>query len=128
MQVLGKILEEILQYRKDNNLYAGKQVVAIEEIIRSHMDDEDTNAGWIDCKKAMPGKDMDKQPVWIVYGSHGNLSVEFAYCKWVLSEDEYGNDDSYTEFRIDQAPEPYHPSLNLVHYWKPVNIPKFEKE
>lgn len=86
------------------------------------------NIGWNDCKKAMPGKDMDKQPVWIVYGSPMNLSVEFAYCKWVLSEDEDGNDDSRTEFRIDQAPQPYHPSLNLVHYWKPVNIPKFEKE
>lgn len=127
MQVLKKILEDIDKledpYYKD---YVDRKYV--KEIIYSHMDDGDADARWIDCKKAMPGKDMDKEPVWIVYGSHGNLSVEFAYCKWVLSEDEDGNDDSYTEFRIDQAPEPYHPSLNLVHYWKPVNIPKFEKE
>lgn len=127
MNVLEKILEEIDKledpYYKD---YVDRKNVV--EIIRSHMDDEDTNGGWIDCKKAMPSEDMDKEPVWIVYGSHGNLSVEFAYCKWVLSEDEDGNDDSYTEFRIDQAPEPYHPSLNLVHYWKPINIPKFQKE
>lgn len=39
MNVLEKILEEILQYRKDNSVLAGKQVMAIEEIIRSHMDD-----------------------------------------------------------------------------------------
>lgn len=134
MQVLEKILEEIeksaikVSTVKGHTYFKAVGTRKIEEIIRSHMDDEDTNASWIDCKKAMPGKDMDKQPVWIVYGSHGNLSVEFAYCKWVLSEDEDGNDDSYTEFSIDQAPEPYHPSLNLVHYWKPVNIPKFEKE
>lgn len=39
MNALEKILEEIEQYRKDNNLYAGKQVVEIERIIRSHMDE-----------------------------------------------------------------------------------------
>lgn len=97
------------------------------EIIRSHMD-EVQNDDWIDCKKSMPTKDMDKKPVWIVYGSPMNLSVEFAYCDWTLSEDEYGNDDSYTQFYIPQAPCLYYPSLNLVHYWKPVNIPKFKKE
>lgn len=86
------------------------------------------NDGWIDCKKSMPTKDMDKKPVWIVYGSPMNFSVEFAYCDWTLSEDEYGNDDSYTQFYIPQAPCLYYPSLNLVHYWKPVNIPKFKKE
>lgn len=126
-----------------------EELLWCRNMIRSHMDDipncgdcsrrkwyqkgyEDgknsvCDIGWIDCKKSMPGKDMDKQPVWIVYGSHGNLCVEFAYCKWVLSQDEDENDDSYTEFRIDQAPEPYHPSLNLVHYWKPVNIPEFKE-
>lgn len=97
------------------------------EIIRSHMD-EVQNDGWIDCKKSMPTKNMDKKPVWIVYGSPMNLSVKFAYCDWTLSEDEYGNDDSYTQFYIPQAPFLYYPSLNLVHYWKPVNIPKFQKE
>lgn len=92
----------------------------------------DTNAsdknGWILCRDNMPTKDMDNRPVWIVYGSHGNLSVEYAYCDWVYAEDEYGNDDSYSEFRIDQAPEPYHPSANLVHAWKPVEIPEPYKQ
>ena len=75
----------------------------------------------------MPTKDMDKKPVWIVYGSPMNLSVEFAYCEWTLSEDEYGNDDSYTQFYIPQAPCSYYPSSNLVHYWKPVDIPNFSE-
>lgn len=39
MKVLREIMQEILQYRKDNNLYAGKQVLEIEEIILRHMDD-----------------------------------------------------------------------------------------
>ena len=45
MNVLEKILEEILQYRKDNNLYASKQVIEIEEIIRSHMDEVTNMSG-----------------------------------------------------------------------------------
>lgn len=53
MNVLEKILEEILQYRKDNNLYAGKQVVEIEKIIRSHMDDI-PNDGWIPVEERLP--------------------------------------------------------------------------
>ena len=41
MNVLEKILEEILQYRKDNNLLAGKQVMEIERIICSHMSEKE---------------------------------------------------------------------------------------
>lgn len=65
--------------------------------------------------------------MWIVYGSPMNLSVKFAYCEWTLSEDEYGNDDSCTQFYIPQAPCSYYPSSNLVHYWKPVDIPNFSE-
>lgn len=59
MNVLEKILEEILQYRKDNSVLAGKQVMAIEEIIRSHMDEaKNTNVpskdGWIPVEKKLP--------------------------------------------------------------------------
>jgi len=53
MNILEKILEEILQYRKDNNLLAGKQVVEIERIIRSHMD-EMNNDGWIPVEERLP--------------------------------------------------------------------------
>ena len=53
MNILEKILEEILQYRKDNNLLAGKQVVEIERIIRSHMD-EMNNDDWIPVEERLP--------------------------------------------------------------------------
>lgn len=104
----------------------------LDGIFKKYLDlckniDAVTNDDWIDCKKSMPTKDMDKKPVWIVYGSLMNLSVEFAYCEWTLSEDEYGNDDSYTQFYIPQAPCSYYPSSNLVHYWKPVDIPNFSE-
>ncbi|CCZ34951.1 putative uncharacterized protein [Firmicutes bacterium CAG:646] len=61
MNVLEKILEEILQYRKDNSVLAGKQVMAIEEIIRSHMNNHsgDFNemvSNWI------PVEDTDHTP------------------------------------------------------------------
>lgn len=59
MNVLEKILKEILQYRKDNNLYAGKQVLEIENIIRSHMDEVkgtkvSGNNGWIPVGERLP--------------------------------------------------------------------------
>lgn len=57
MNVLEKILEEILQYRKDNSVLAGKQVMAIEEIIRSHMDEvKDTN---VPSKQAQDLRDRE---------------------------------------------------------------------
>lgn len=135
MNVLEKILEKIKEI--EENYVVGHKVLfalgatgmatEIEEIIRSHMDEAE-NDDWIDCQKVMPGQDMDKKPVWIVYGSPMHLSVKFAYCEWILAEDEYGNDDSYNQFYIPQAPWSYYPSPNLVHYWKAVNIPKFKKE
>ena len=149
MNVLEKILEEIEHESKlaheEMRRCASKNPLQFDEvkgyargveytvdIIRSHMDEaKDTNVpsndGWIDCKKSMPTKDMDKKPVWIVYGSPMNLSVKFAYCEWTLSEDEYENDDSCTQFYIPQAPCSYYPSSNLVHYWKPVDIPNFSE-
>ena len=134
MNVLEKILSEIKKeavkmstQKLPHQYYKAVGTRKIEEIIRSHMD-EAKNDEWIDCQKVMPGQDMDKKPVWIVYGSPMNLSVEFAYCEWILAEDEYGNDDSYNQFYIPQAPCLYYPSPNLVHYWKAVNIPKFKKE
>lgn len=138
MNVLEKILEEIKEkcvelskshWGDDECHLVGKGIqsmyIQTEKIIRFHMDDvTDANDGWILCRDNMPTKDMDGQPVWIVYGSLGNLSTEFAYCNWVLSDDENGNDDSYSQFYIDQAPRIYYPSKNLVHAWKPVEIPE----
>ncbi len=131
MSVLEKLLDKIEDHAVEFEAFGMADdyvsVGWVKKIVRSHMNEVE-NDGWIDCKKSMPTKNMDKKPVWIVYGSPMNLSVEFAYCDWTLSEDECGNDDSYTQFYIPQAPCLYYPSLNLVHYWKPVNIPKFKKE
>ena len=153
MNVLEKILEEIedhaIEFESFGMCDDYVSVGWAKDIIRSHMGDvpkcrecsrrkwyqmgyEDGmqdvgDTDWIDCKDFMPTKDMDKKPVWIVYGSSMNLSVKFAYCDWVLSDNENGNDNSYSQFYIDQAPSLYYPSLNLVHYWKPVNIPEFKK-
>lgn len=137
MNVLEKILEEI-----ENMRDIMESTVSIDcfgkdcehddctvcvcertmEIVRSHMDE--MNDDWIPCSKRLPTKDMDNHPVWITYGSCGNLSTEIAYCEWVLSQDENGDDDSYNRFRIEQSPEAYYPSANLVHAWKPVKIPE----
>lgn len=157
MNVLEKILEEIREVEKEyvtghKVLYAlGATGMATEisNIIRSHMEEvpkcgecsrrkwyqkgyedgkKDINdTSWIECEDFMPTKDMDKKPVWIIYGTLMNLSVEFAYCDWVISEDEDGNDSSHSRFYIANTPCLYYPSLNLVHYWKPVNIPEFKK-
>lgn len=59
MNVLEKILEEILQYRKDNNVLAGKQVIEIERIIRSYMTDGEganvsSNSRWIPVSERLP--------------------------------------------------------------------------
>ena len=59
MNVFEKILEEILQYRKDNNVLAGKQVIEIERIIRSYMTDgEGANVSsysrWIPVSERLP--------------------------------------------------------------------------
>lgn len=99
MNVLEKVLEEILQYRKDNNVLAGKQVMAIEEIIRSHMDDisreKDTkitrssrdNDGWIPIEERLPeehnsmfakfkGTDMWKNAMFEKKSDEVNVTIE----------------------------------------------------
>lgn len=129
MKVLEKILEEIenhaIEFESFGMCDDYVSVGWVKEIIRKHMGDAtEINDGWILCRDNMPTKDMDGQPVWIAYGSLGNLSTKFAYCNWVLSDDENGNDDSYSQFYIDQAPCIYYPSKNLVHAWKPVEIPE----
>lgn len=86
MNVLEKILEEIEQYRKDNNLYAGKQVVEIERIIRSHMDEEEDD-GWISVKKRLPeGKEV------IAQNKDGEMLIGYVYyseeMEWYECESE----------------------------------------
>lgn len=81
MNVLEKILEEIEQYRKDNNLHAGKQVVEIERIIRSHMDEvPDNDSGWIPVSERLPEEGKEVLTQFTVRVVHTNNKVdEFVY-------------------------------------------------
>lgn len=117
MNVLEKILEEIEQYRKDNNLYAGKQVVEIERIIRSHMDDvPDNNAGWIPVSEKLPeARQHDNgEPIEFIAMIKGAevptaLSINeqdewFSYDEMFYGEGRYNN---YDVVAWQPLPEPY---------------------
>lgn len=132
MQQLQKILEEIrvkaielknTYWADDERHLTGKGVeamcVQVEDIIRKYMND-----GWISVDERMPTQEECKDNLfWITYG-YFSSSSRVAQCQWVLSYDENGNDDSYSEFYIDQAPSIYVPSQNLVTAWKIIDIPE----
>lgn len=122
MRELEKILEEInlldIIYDLDNGgcLLRHEDV---EKIIRNHMND-----GWISVEERMPTqKECKDNLFWITYG-YFSSSSKVAKCQWVFSYDENGNDDSYSEFYIDQSPCIYIPSQNLVKAWKIIDIPE----
>lgn len=122
MRELEKILEEInlldIIYDLDNGgcLLRHEDV---EKIIRNHMND-----GWISVEERMPTQEECKDNLfWITYG-YFSSSSKVAKCQWVFSYDENGNDDSYSEFYIDQSPCIYIPSQNLVKAWKIIDIPE----
>ena len=80
--------------------------------------------GWIPVSERMPTEEECKNKwFWITYGSTGNYSTEIAKCIWIEADDENGNDDSFSEFYIDQEPYGYTPSLNLIQAWKIADIP-----
>ena len=82
------------------------------------------NDGWISVEERMPTQEECKDNLfWITYGSFSSSS-RVAQCQWVFSYDENGNDDSYSEFYIDQSPCIYTPSQNLVKAWKIIDIPE----
>ena len=132
MQELQKILEEIrvkaielknTYWADDERHLTGKGVeamcVQVEDIIRKYMND-----GWISVDERMPTQEECKDNLfWITYG-YFSSSSRVAQCQWVLSYDENGNDDSYSEFYINQAPSIYVPSQNLVTAWKIIDIPE----
>ena len=128
MQELEKILEEIDQEVKEymeidfgDEYNAGIKDMAkmAKKIIRKYMND-----GWISVDERMPTQEECKDNLfWITYG-YFSSSSRVAQCQWVLSYDENGNDDSYSEFYIDQAPSIYVPSQNLVTAWKIIDIPE----
>ena len=134
MQELEKILEEIESRMKYLEKIKGKyedgnekmaiwfridEINRIKKIIHKYMND-----GWISVDERMPTQEECKDNLfWITYG-YFSSSSRVAQCQWVLSYDENGNDDSYSEFYIDQAPFIYVPSQNLVTAWKIINIPE----
>lgn len=80
--------------------------------------------GWIPVSERMPTEEECKNKwFWITYGSAGNYSTEIAKCRWIEADDENGNDDSFSEFYIDQEPFGYAPSQNLIQAWKIADIP-----
>ena len=134
MQELEKILEEI-EVKKEKCLdivrieidpmeiaihreqYKGLRMA--EDIIRKHMND-----GWIPVDERMPTQEeCEDNWFWIAYGDSFGNSPRVARCEWVFADDENGNDDSGSEFYIDQFPLPYKPSKNLIKAWKIIDIP-----
>ena len=134
MQELEKILEEVESRMKYLEKIKGKyqdgnkkmaiwfridEINRIKKIIHKYM-----NNRWIPVDERMPTQEECKDNLfWITYG-YFSSSSRVAQCQWVLSYDENGNDDSYSEFYIDQAPSIYVPSQNLVTAWKIINIPE----
>ena len=134
MKKLEKILEEIEQKKErclnivkievepmeiTTHRERYKGLCMAEEIIRKHMND-----GWIPVDERMPTQEECKDNLfWITYGSFSSSS-RIAKCQWIFSYDENGNDDSYSEFWIDQSPCIYTPSQNLVKAWKIMDIPE----
>lgn len=135
MHELEKILEEIKSRIEYLEKIKGKyedgnekmaiwfridEIKRIKKIIRKYMND-----GWIPVDERMPTQEECKDNLfWITYDSSFSSSSKVAKCQWVFSYDENGNDDSYSEFYIDQSPCIYTPSQNLVKAWKIIDIPE----
>ena len=112
MNVLEKILEEILQYRKDNSVLAGKQVMAIEEIIRSHMDEAKninvpSNDGWISVEERLP----EKTDYYLVQLSRKLPNEDYSDRVVVLFNGEEKEFECYANLIIawQPIPKPYRP-------------------
>lgn len=148
MQELEKILEEIIEQLKaegciiDND--AGHRAV---DIIRKHMDNNNLcekcsrrkwyqigykdgkNDGWIPVEERMPTKEeceknqTDCIKFWITYGYRGNYSTLLANCKWVEADNEDGTTGDFAEFWVDQYPQIFYPSSNLIRGWKIIEAP-----
>lgn len=132
MQELEKILEELKTVFEQNivkelngngtvdkySLNPWCTWIDMENVIRKHMND-----GWISVEKRMPTQEECKDNLfWITYDGFSSSS-RVAKCQWRFSYDENGNDDSFSEFYIDQSPCIYTPSQNLVKAWKIIDIP-----
>lgn len=116
---------EMLRFSDSVTFRCGNEYVSLymgeDEATREYKIVDD---GWILVDERMPTQEECKDNLfWITYG-YFSSSSRVAQCQWVLSYDENGNDDSYSEFYIDQAPSIYVPSQNLVTAWKIIDIPE----
>ena len=118
-----------------------------KEIIRKHMDNNNLcekcsrrkwyqigykdgkNDGWIPVEERMPTKEECEKnqtgciKFWITYGYRGNYSTLLANCKWVEADNEDGTTGDFAEFWVDQYPQIFYPSLNLIRGWKIIEAP-----
>lgn len=114
-----------MQYRKDNNLYAGKQVLEIEKIIRSHMNDvpdicvrkcEEVNCSekensWISISERLPevpeGTEDDDCPEFNVTIKGASKATTLKYAPDGTWFDDSG--EVYNVMAWQPLPEPYRP-------------------
>ena len=127
MQELEKILEEIEHLEKIQFSSYTKPLITIEDvekIIRKHMND-----GWIPVEERIPTKEECEKnqtgciKFWITYGYGGNYSTLLANCKWVEADNEDGTTGDFAEFWVDQYPQIFYPSSNLIRGWKIIEAP-----
>lgn len=85
--------------------------------------DNTKNDGWIPCIERMPTKkECENNYFWIMLKY--NASPVIAKCAWIESENKKGNDDSFPEFFIDQYPQMYTPSKDIIMAWKISDVPE----
>lgn len=125
--MLEKILEEIEHLEKIQFSSYTKPLITIEDvekIIRKHMTD-----GWIPVEERLPTKEECEKnqtgciKFWITYGYRGNYSTLLANCKWVEADNEDGTTGDFAEFWVDQYPQIFYPSSNLIRGWKIIEAP-----
>lgn len=137
----------MIGYAKAYNQGALKMAEVIEDIIRKHMDNNNLcekcsrrkwyqigykdgkNDGWIPVEERMPTKEECEKnqtgciKFWITYGYRGNYSTLLANCKWVEADNEDGTTGDFAEFWVDQYPQIFYPSSNLIRGWKIIEAP-----
>ena len=120
LKIMAGLGDDVYRYGYGKSLEAYQQgKLFVEDIIRKYM-----NNRWTPVEKRMPTQEECKDNLfWITYDGSFGSSSKVAKCQWVFSYDENENDDSYSEFYIDQSPCIYTPSQNLVKAWKIIDIP-----
>ena len=118
MQELEKILEKIDTKIAESMGKKREGLLEADRIIRKHMND-----GWIPCSERMPTEEeCENEYFWVMLKY--NTSPVISKCSWTEAEDENGNDDSFSEFFIDQYPQVYTSSKDIVIAWKIVDVPE----